>query len=99
MDHLNFKKIYGHRFPINERFFYTCKNVLKRAEYIDESLARFYYQFPNDDTFYLNLFPINEEYLKDLLLKTGFANVKILGNFNEIYDSDSDNYIHIAEKV
>jgi len=71
-------------------------------EYVDDGLARFRYQFPDDSVFHLNMFPLRLNYIKRLMKEVGFQKIETYGDFLETQEPHDvhapDYYIHIAEK-
>jgi glycine/sarcosine N-methyltransferase len=66
---------------------------------VDESLARFRYEFPGEDIFHLNMFPLRKNYVRRLLREVGFQRITTYGDFKETYrETEPDFFIHVAEK-
>jgi glycine/sarcosine N-methyltransferase len=66
---------------------------------VDESLARFRYEFPDEKIFHLNMFPLRKNYVRRLLREVGFQRITTYGDFKETYrETESDFFIHVAEK-
>lgn len=66
---------------------------------MDEGLARFHYDFPDESTFHLNMCPVRKEYIRSLMSEVGFQRIETYGDFQETYrDAEPDFFIHVAEK-
>jgi len=73
--------------------------VRATPEHVDDSLARFRYEFSGDDVFHLNMFPLRKDYVRRLLREVGFQRITTYGDFQETYrDKEPDFFIHVAEK-
>lgn len=100
LDHRNYDAIMDQEeFDNSHTYYYAGDKVSAAPEYVDEGLARFKYSFPDDSVFYLNMFPLRENYVKRLLGEVGFQNITTYGDFQETHHTDNpDFFIHIAEK-
>lgn len=99
IDQRNYDSILDEGFSSKHTYYYCGDQVTAEPEYVDESLARFRYRFPDDSEFHLNMFPLRKSYMRNLLLETGFQRVKTYGDFQETYqENDPDFFIHVAEK-
>ncbi len=77
----------------------TASSSSAEPEYVDDSLARFKYSFPDGSEFHLNMFPIRKNYARGLMKDVGFQQITTYGDFQEKYaDDDTDFYCHVAEK-
>lgn len=86
-------------FQTKHTYYYCGKNVKAEPEYIDNGLARFRYEFPDNSVFHLNMFPLRKQYTIDLMSQVGFQNIKTYGDFQETYHhNEPDFFIHIAHK-
>ncbi len=82
------------------RYYYCGDNVTAEPEYVDDSLARFRYQFHDGSVFHLNMFPLRKDYVRKLMKQVGFQRVTTYGDFQETYkEKDPDFFIHVAEKA
>jgi len=97
-DHLNFHKINFNDSNFKHKFYYSSKKAYTQLEYLDDNLARLCYKFPFFFTFYLNLFPINMNYARDLLMENGFNRVKTFYDFSDTISNDPEFFIHIGDK-
>ena len=69
-------------------------------EHVDESRARFRYEFPDKSVYHLNMFPLRKNYTRRLMHEIGFQKVVTYGDFQETYkDEEADFFIHVAEKT
>ena len=99
MDHRNYDTILDEGFKSKHTYYYAGENVKAEPEYVDDGLARFRYEFPDQSTFHLNMFPLREKYVKKLMKEVGFQQVHTFADFQETYATeDPDFFIHIAEK-
>lgn len=99
IDQRNYDAILDNGFSTKHTYYYAGENVKAEPEHIDEGLARFRYEFPDKSTFYLNMFPLRKEYVRQLLFDVGFQKVTTYGDFQETFHQDEpDFFIHIAEK-
>ena len=100
IDHRNYDSILDdEEFKSKHTYYYAGENVKAAPEYVDDGLARFKYEFPDQSVYHLNMFPLRVQYVKDLLKQVGFQTVHTYGDFQETHRSDTpDFYIHVAEK-
>lgn len=99
LDQRNYDSILDNGFSTKHKYYYCGKNVVAEPIYIDDGLTRFKYVFADKSEFYLNMFPLRKEYLKRLLLESGFQDVETFGDFQKNYDdNDCDFFVHIVEK-
>ncbi len=70
-------------------------------EYVDDTLARFRYEFPDKSVFHLNMFPLRKDYVVRLMKEVGFQRVRTYGDFKETHrvNDEPDFWIHVAEKA
>jgi hypothetical protein len=74
--------------------------VTAEPEYVDDSLARFRYTFPDNSIYHLNMFPLRKDYTRRLMHEIGFQKVGTYGDFEETYkEEEADFFIHVAEKT
>lgn len=99
LDQRNYDSILDAGFSSKHTYYYCGDQVTAEPEHVDEGLARFCYQFPDQSTFHLNMFPLRKRYVENLMLEVGFQSVTTYGDFQETYrQEDPDFFIHIAEK-
>lgn len=99
LDQRNYDAILDHRIEPTHNYYYCGDNVRATPEYVDETLARFRYEFPGEHVFHLNMFPLRKRYVRQLLREVGFQKVTTYGDFQETYhDNEPDFFIHVAEK-
>ncbi len=99
LDHRNYDQMLDEGFSSKHTYYYCGDNVKAEPEYVDEGLARFRYEFPDESVFHLNMFPLRKNYVSDLMQQVGFQKVSTFGDFKETYHTDDpDFYVHIAEK-
>ncbi|TGY90132.1 class I SAM-dependent methyltransferase [Marinicauda algicola] len=97
LDQRNYDQILDRGFSSKHKYYYCGDQVTAAPEYVDESLARFRYDFPDGSTYHLNMFPLRKAYTTNLMMEVGFTSVKTYGDFQENND-DADFFIHVAEK-
>ena len=67
---------------------------------MDDGLARFRYEFPGNEVYHLNMFPLRKDYVHDLMHQVGFQSVTTYGDFQSSFkEEDPDFFIHVAEKA
>ncbi|TWU44017.1 Glycine/sarcosine N-methyltransferase [Novipirellula aureliae] len=99
LDQRNYDNILDNGFSTKHTYYYCGDNVRAEPEHIDDGLARFRYDFPDDSSYHLNMFPLRKEYMRRLLREVGFQNIETFGDFQETYhDEEPDFFIHVAEK-
>jgi glycine/sarcosine N-methyltransferase len=100
LDQRNYDSILDEGFSSKHIYYYCGDQVTAEPEYVDDSLARFRYAFPDGSEFHLNMFPLRKNYVRKLLLETGFHSVKTYGDFQETYrENEPDFFVHVAEKM
>jgi SAM-dependent methyltransferase len=99
LDQRNYDAILDHGYDSKHKYYYCGDQETVEPEYVDDSLARFRYQFPDDSLFHLNMFPLRKRYVRRLMSEVGFQRIKTYGDFQETEDDiDPDFFIHVAEK-
>lgn len=99
LDHRNYDAILDVGFNSKHKFYYCGDQVVAEPEYVDDSLARFHYSFPDKSEFHLNMFPLRKNYVRSLMIEAGFQRLHTYGDFQETYgDHDPDFFVHVAEK-
>ena len=99
IDHRNYDTMIDHGFSSKHTYYYAGENIKVGPEYIDEGLARFRYEFPDDTVFHLNMYPLRTDYMRKLLKEIGFQRVTTYGDFHDTYkQNEPDFFVHIAEK-
>lgn len=100
LDQRNYDGMLNNGFTSKHVYYYCGENVRAEPEYIDEGLARFRYQFPDNSEYHLNMFPLRKDYVRKLMGEVGFQQVKTFADFQETHRvEDPDFYIHVAEKL
>lgn len=100
LDQRNYDAILDVGFDSQHKYYYCGEQVVAEPEHIDDSLARFRYQFPDESTFHLNMYPLRKAYVRRLLTEVGFQRVKTYGDFQETYqETEPDFFVHIADKT
>ena len=100
LDQRNYDGILDNGFTSKHVYYYCGENVRAEPEYVDEGLARFRYQFPDNSEYHLNMFPLRKEYVRKLMGEVGFQQVKTYADFQETHRvDDPDFYVHVAEKL
>lgn len=99
LDQRNYDSILDKGFDSKHKYYYCGDQVSAAPEYVDESLARFKYDFPDGSAYYLNMYPLRKSYTRGLMHDVGFSRIVTYGDFKENYDDhDPDFFIHVAEK-
>lgn len=99
LDQRNYDAILDEGFKTKHTYYYCGDNVKAEPEYVDDGLARFRYEFPDQSVFHLNMFPLRRNYVRKLLREVGFQTIRTYGDFKETYhQSEPDFFIHLAEK-
>ena len=99
LDQRNYDAIMDVGFDSKHKYYYCGDRVSAEPEYVDDSLARFKYTFPDGAVYHLNMFPLRKEYTRSLMMDAGFQRIDTYGDFQETYaDYDPDFFIHVAEK-
>jgi glycine/sarcosine N-methyltransferase len=100
IDHRNYDTMIDHGFSSKHAYYYAGENIRVGPEYIDEGLARFRYEFPDNTVFHLNMFPLRTDYVRRLLREVGFQKITTYGDFHDTYkQNEPDFFVHIAEKT
>ena len=100
LDQRNYDGILDNGFTSKHVYYYCGDNVRAEPEYVDEGLARFRYQFPDNSEYHLNMFPLRKDYVRKLMGEVGFQQVKTYADFQETHRiEDPDFFIHVAEKL
>jgi SAM-dependent methyltransferase len=99
LDQRNYDAILDVGFDSTHQYYYCGDQVVAEPEYVDPSLARFRYAFPDGSVFHLNMYPLRKNYVRKLITEAGFARVRTYGDFQEHYgEHDPDFFIHVAMK-
>lgn len=99
IDQRNYDSILDDGFASKHKYYYCGDKVTAEPEYVDDSLTRFVYSFPDGSTYHLNMFPLRKNYLRKLLREVGFQQIHSYGDFQEEgEETDPDFFVHVAEK-
>jgi glycine/sarcosine N-methyltransferase len=99
LDQRNYDAILDLQIEPSHDFYYCGDEVHAAPEYVDETLARFRYEFADGAKFHLNMFPLRKTYVERLMKEVGFQRVTTYGDFKETYrQKEPDFFIHVAEK-
>lgn len=100
LDQRNYDAILDRGFSSKHKYYYCGDKVTAEPEYVDDSLARFRYTFPDNSVYHLNMFPLRKDYTRRLMHEIGFQKVITYGDFEETYqEEEADFFIHVAEKT
>lgn len=100
LDQRNYDAILDHGYSSKHRYYYCGDKVSVEPEYVDEGLARFRYDFPDDAMYHLNMYPLRKGYTRRLMGEVGFQRIETYGDFQETYaDEEPDFFVHVAEKL
>ena len=99
IDHRNYDGILDEGFQSKHTYYYAGDQIKAEPEHVEENLARFRYEFPDNSVYHLNMYPLRKNYMERLLKETGFQTIETYGDFEETYKTENpDFYIHIADK-
>ncbi|MBR0553869.1 class I SAM-dependent methyltransferase [Stakelama marina] len=99
LDQRNYDRILDDGFSTKHKYYYCGDKVSAEPEYVDDSLARFKYSFPDGSDYHLNMFPIRKDYVRGLLRDVGFRKLHTYGDFMEEGEEKApDFFVHVAEK-
>ncbi len=83
----------------SRKFYYCGKDVCARPIHVDDTIARFRYEFSDGAAFHLEMFPLRRAYVQRLICESGFEAIATYGDFKEtVRESEPDFYIHVAKK-
>lgn len=100
LDQRNYDSIIDQGFSSKHKYYYCGKKVSAEPEHVDDGLARFRYEFPDESVFHLNMFPLRKDYTRRLMHEVGFQQIATYGDFEEDFRQEApDFYIHVAEKA
>ena len=83
LDQRNYDAIMDVGFDSKHKYYYCGDKVTAEPEYVDDSLARFQYTFPDGSQYHLNMFPLRQKYVQRLMHEVGFQNIETYGDFEE----------------
>ncbi len=99
LDQRNYDSMLDHGYSSKHEFYYCGRDVKVAPDHLDPGLARFRYEFADEEVYYLNMFPLRRNYVRKLMRDVGFQQIFTYGDFKETYDQDEpDFFIHVAEK-
>ena len=99
LDHRNYDSIVDSGYSSKHAYYYCGDNVKVEPEYVDEGLARFRYEFPDESVYHLNMYPLRKRYVTDLMREVGFQEIQTYGDFQETYrHEEPDFFLQVAEK-
>ncbi|SRR6056297_1981783 len=99
LDQRNYDALLDHQVEPSHNYYYCGDDVSATPEHVDDSLARFRYEFSDGSTYHLNMFPLRKAYTQRLMKEVGFQRVTTYGDFKETYkEGEPDFFIHVAEK-
>jgi glycine/sarcosine N-methyltransferase len=100
LDQRNYDALLNGKTKPSRNYYYCGENVKAAPEHVDDSLARFRYDFPDGAVFHLNMFPLRKAYVQRLMKEVGFQRVTTYADFQETHriDDEPDFFIHVAEK-
>ncbi len=100
LDQRNYDAILDHGYSSKHRYYYCGDKISVEPEHVDEGLARFRYDFPDDAVYHLNMYPLRKEYTRRLMNEVGFQRVETYGDFQGTYiEEEPDFFVHVAEKL
>jgi len=99
LDQRNYDALLDKRAQPSRKFYYCGKNVCARPIHVDDTIARFRYEFSDGAAFHLEMFPLRRAYVFQLMEDSGFSNIETFADFQEtVRDYEPDFYVHIAQK-
>lgn len=99
LDQRNYDALLDHQIKPTHNYYYCGQDVRAYPEHIDNTLARFCYEFTDGAQFHLNMFPLRKSYVTRLMEEVGFQKVTTYGDFQETFrEKQPDFFIHVAEK-
>ncbi len=99
LDQRNYDALLDLKKQPSHTYYYCGEDVRAYPEHIDDGLARFRYEFPDNTAYNLNMFPLRKAYVHKLMKEVGFQRIKTYGDFQETYqETEPDFFIHVAEK-
>jgi hypothetical protein len=85
LDQRNYDEMLDHGFMPNHKYYDCGDHFTAEPQYLDESLARFKYSFPDGCEYTLNMFPLRKGYARQLIREAGFDRVRTYGDFQKNY--------------
>lgn len=99
LDQRNYDAMLDHGYSSKHKYYYCGRDVEVEPEHLDPGLARFRYTFPDDEIYYLNMFPLRRNYVRRLMRDVGFQRIYTYGDFQETFEHDEPDFlVHMAEK-
>lgn len=99
LDQRNYDAIMDDNVEPEHNYYYCGEEVTATPEYVDETLARFRYEFKDGQVYHLNMFPLRKNYVQRLMKEVGFQEVTTYGDFQETFKmSEPDFFVHVASK-
>lgn len=100
LDQRNYDAILDHGYSSKHVYYYCGEDVSVEPVHVDEGLARFRYAFPDRSEYFLNMYPLRRNYVRQLMREVGFQKVSTYGDFQETHrEEQPDFFIHVAEKA
>lgn len=100
LDQRNYDALLDKTASPSRNYYYCGEDVKAHPEHVDDSLARFCYEFTDGSKFHLNMFPLRKAYMQRLMKEVGFQRVTTYGDFKETHRvEEPDFFIHVAEKA
>lgn len=99
LDHRNFDAIRANRYSSSGNYYYCGDGARVSVAHIDSQRCRFQYEFAEEVTHHLDVYPVLAAELDELLREAGFSSVKRFGDFREdFHPYEADFVIQIARK-
>ncbi|MCA9484838.1 MAG: class I SAM-dependent methyltransferase [Nitrospina sp.] len=99
LDQRNYDAILDKQIEPTHNYYYCGDSISATPEHVDNTLARFRYEFTDGSEFHLNMFPLRKNYVRNLIKEVGFQRITTYGDFQETYrEIEPDFFIHVAEK-
>jgi ubiquinone/menaquinone biosynthesis C-methylase UbiE len=99
IDHRNFDAIRAHRYKSSGKYYYCGTGVSVSVDYVDATVCRFKYNFPDRTLHKLEVYPVLKNEMRELIEESGFSSVRTYGDFRITFDPfATDFYIHLAQR-
>lgn len=99
IDHRNFDAIRAHQYRSSGRYYYCGQQATVTVDHVDSSLCRFRYEFTDQASYTLEVYPLLADEMTGLLADEGFDQVQRIGDFIPGLDlTEADFVIHVARK-
>lgn len=99
LDQRNYDALLDKTAVPGRRYYYCGRDVCARPIHVDDTVARFRYEFADGSAFHLDMFPLRKCYVQGLIGDAGFTDLSTYADFKEtVRDGEPDFFIHVARK-